>query len=295
MPRLLGVLVALPTLACSVPPYSARIVDASGEALPTTTRDGRVVVSGKVGQTYGIAIENSTAEPVAAVIAIDGLDVGDGRIVDPTPNKRFDRSAWGLGPYTHTTVEGFALSNALDATFRLADATQSIAAHVGNPENVGFIEVGIFRAVPVASAEVISLDFARTRAQPAGVTSEPAPEGPPPIFGALKPTTRTGIVKFEIDRSRNARELQRFVFVVEGPRAERLGTAGPPPSERTASMPLARPGAEAEDSHEDVKSPKPVKGSKPTKGSKEDKPKAPPLQAPKAPKPGKSSAEKPSS
>lgn len=290
MQRLFGVLVALPTLACSVPPYSARIVDASGEALPTTTRDGRVVVSSKVGQTYAIAIENSTAEPVAAVIAIDGLDVGTGQIVDPTPSKRFYRSSWGLEAYTHTAVEGFALSNALDSTFRLADAMQSIAAHVGKPENVGRIEIGFYKAVPIASAEVISLDFARTRTRPAGATSESVPEGPPPIFGALKPTTRTGVPKYEIDRSGRGRELQRFVFLVEGPRGERLGTVGPPPSARAASMPLARPAVEAEDGHEDVKSPRPVKGSKPIKGTKEEKPKAPPQEAPKTPKPGKSSS-----
>ena len=251
---IVAALMAASLFGCSIPPYSARIVDSRGESLPTkTTREGRVIVLGKPGQLYGIHLENGTTQPVAAVISIDGLDVATGAITDFTPERRASRSSYGLEPRTNTVIDGFTVSRTIESTFRLADATQSVAAHVGSPESIGTIEVGFYDAVPF-DASVSSADphFASTRTPPkpllpvpdAESASSPAEPAPPAVFGELRASHRDDGVRFVLDRSASSRELRRFAFSIRSAAGERLGTVGPP---ATATAPAVATTTESED------------------------------------------------
>jgi len=117
---------------------SVRILDGSGDPLPSARAGGRRYVVGEHGSRYVIQIRNHTGNRVEAVATVDGLDVIDGR-----PGS-YRKRGYIVGPFSSVEIEGFRRSRDRVATFRFGSVRDSYAASKGSARNVGVIGVAFF-------------------------------------------------------------------------------------------------------------------------------------------------------
>jgi hypothetical protein len=118
---------------------TVRLVDASGQALPTIASGSRHFVIGNEGQRYAIRIQNDSASRFEAVATVDGLDVIDGQ-----PGS-FEKRGYLIGPWSSVEIDGFRQSEDAVAAFRFGRVRDSYAAKRGRDRNVGVIGVAIFQ------------------------------------------------------------------------------------------------------------------------------------------------------
>jgi hypothetical protein len=117
---------------------TVRLVDASGNPLPTFTSPSGSLVQGDVGQRYQIELVNQTSSRFEAVVSVDGLDVIDGRAASP------EKRGYLLMPFATLDIDGFRQNMDEVAAFRFGSVRGSYAAQKGSDRNVGVIGVALF-------------------------------------------------------------------------------------------------------------------------------------------------------
>ncbi len=117
---------------------TVRLLDSSGNALPTYDLGARSYVVGRDGERYSIEIENHTGNRIEAVASVDGLDVMDGRAGS------YEKRGYLIGPWARVEIDGFRRSLAEVAAFRFGSVENSYAAQTGEARNVGVIGVAFF-------------------------------------------------------------------------------------------------------------------------------------------------------
>ena len=120
----------------------AEVVDASAEALPTFSHEGRRFVLGTIGDRYRIHIANPTDARVEAVISVDGLDAIDGQSAGLT------KRGYIIPAHGDVTIDGWRTSLDTVAAFRFSSVHDSYAARTQTDRNVGVIGVAFFRERP---------------------------------------------------------------------------------------------------------------------------------------------------
>lgn len=111
----------------------------SAAVLPMYSHAGRRYVEGAPGDGYEIRVRNNTGAEILAVVAVDGLNVITGQPASPRQSG-YVVPAWG-----ETRIRGWRKNLEGVAGFYFTELTNSYAARVGRPENVGVIGVGVFR------------------------------------------------------------------------------------------------------------------------------------------------------
>jgi hypothetical protein len=116
-----------------------RLIDGSGNALPTFSAGSRSYVLGHDGARYSIRIQNQTSARFEAVATVDGLDVIDGE-----PGA-FEKRGYLVQPWSTLEIDGFRRSEEAVAAFRFGSVENSYAAKRGSDRNVGVIGVAVFQ------------------------------------------------------------------------------------------------------------------------------------------------------
>jgi hypothetical protein len=131
-------------LASARGPYELEVL-LDGATAPRFTHHGESYVMGQIGRRYTLRVWNRSARRVEAVVSVDGRDVIDGKPGDFRHKRGYLVPAWGF-----VDIDGWRLSEHQAAAFRFASVTDSYAARMGSPRNVGVIGVAVFpeRAVP---------------------------------------------------------------------------------------------------------------------------------------------------
>jgi len=129
-------------------------ITSDGESLPIFYVDGLHYLLGQRGVPYEIWLVNRTDARLEAVVSVDGRDVITGRRADYQSDRGYI-----LYPGEELQIEGFRTSLDSVAAFEFADVSESYAARMGDPSNVGVIGVALFEEdergepVPIAGGE----------------------------------------------------------------------------------------------------------------------------------------------
>ncbi|HSJ01596.1 MAG TPA: hypothetical protein VK956_04045 [Verrucomicrobium sp.] len=100
---------------------------------------GHLYVIGEPGERYDILLKNETSRRVEAVVAVDGLDVLDGRPAS------YAKRGYVIPAHGSVRIEGWRVSMNRVAAFRFAKVAKSYAAEkYGDTRNVGVIGVAVF-------------------------------------------------------------------------------------------------------------------------------------------------------
>jgi hypothetical protein len=114
------------------------IHDGTGEPLEAVNVGDRTYVIGQAGERYTIVLTNHTGHRFEAVGTVDGLDVINGQ------TGTLQNRGYVLMPFATLEIEGFRQSQDAVAAFRFSKVSESYAAQVGKPRNVGVIGVAFF-------------------------------------------------------------------------------------------------------------------------------------------------------
>ena len=104
--------------------------------------EGKAWVVGKPGNEYQISIRNRAAEPVMAVMSVDGVNIVSGETARP------DQSGYVLSAYRSFDIAGWRKNMAQTAAFYFTQLPDSYAARTGRPDDVGVIGVALFKRKP---------------------------------------------------------------------------------------------------------------------------------------------------
>jgi len=110
-----------------------------GTALPVIDHGGKSHVAGMLNQRFVVRVHNNGPGRVEAVIAVDGRDTIDGLEAD------MDKRGYIIEPGAHIDIDGWRTSMNTVATFRFTTESDSYAARLGDPDDLGLIEVAIFK------------------------------------------------------------------------------------------------------------------------------------------------------
>ncbi len=133
------------TLTSAQGPWSLRLTDERGRALPTHLHEGGTWVEGTWGQAYRVAFTNQSPERVEVVVTVDGRDVITGQVGDFGKQRGYI-----VEPYGQLDVEGFRQSRDAVATFRFTSPGDAYSSRMGTPGNLGVVGVAVFREAPPA-------------------------------------------------------------------------------------------------------------------------------------------------
>jgi hypothetical protein len=117
---------------------TVRLLDENGSPLPTFVTSGRTLVAGEHGRRYVIEVQNRTSSRFEAVVAVDGLDVVDGK-----PGS-FSKRGYLIHPFATVEIDGFRQNMDEVAAFRFGSVRGAYASQKGNDRNVGVIGVAFF-------------------------------------------------------------------------------------------------------------------------------------------------------
>ncbi len=105
--------------------------------------DGKAWVVGKPGNEYQISIRNRAAEPVMAVMSVDGVNIVSGETARP------DQSGYVLSAHRSFDIAGWRKNMAQTAAFYFTQLPDSYAARTRRPDDVGVIGVALFKRKPM--------------------------------------------------------------------------------------------------------------------------------------------------
>lgn len=111
----------------------------TGRTLPVYWHEGRAYVVGKPGNEYKVTIRNRRGEDLLAVVAVDGVNVLDGKTASP------EQGGYVVSPYGRTEIKGWRKSLDDIASFYFTSLGDSYAGRTGRPDNVGVIGVALFQ------------------------------------------------------------------------------------------------------------------------------------------------------
>lgn len=128
-----------------MPNYALEVIshhpDSDGKPLRQYNVDGIQTV-GAFEEDFSVRFTNNTWKIVQVKISIDGTDCLTGELADtqPTPGKM-----WVVQPYGQLELKAWAETNQGGASFRFANANNSVAVHThGDTSSLGIIAAAVF-------------------------------------------------------------------------------------------------------------------------------------------------------
>lgn len=112
----------------------------SGGALPIYPWRGQSFVAGEVGQPYSLRLRNRTNGRVLVVVAVDGVNVVNGRTASARPSD----GGYVLGPWESVDIAGWRKSLDHVAQFYFTSPSRSYAGQTGRIDQVGVIGAAVF-------------------------------------------------------------------------------------------------------------------------------------------------------
>ncbi|HXZ50484.1 MAG TPA: hypothetical protein VEH51_00655 [Burkholderiales bacterium] len=112
---------------------------ALGARLAVHWHQGRAYLAGTPGHEYQLLLHNRSAEPLLAVVSVDGVNVVTGETANPS------QGGYVVPAGRSVEILGWRKSLSHTAAFYFTDLGDSYAARTGRPDNVGVIGVALFR------------------------------------------------------------------------------------------------------------------------------------------------------
>lgn len=138
--------------------YKVDLIGEHGKRLQTFRRRGATYILGSRGRRYAIRIHNPTSRRVEAVVAVDGLDVIDGK------TSSYRKRGYVIPAHGQVTIDGFRTSMSQVAAFRFSSVSNSYAARKGKAARVGVIRVALFdESVPMIIRRPVYKRYPRRR------------------------------------------------------------------------------------------------------------------------------------
>lgn len=109
-----------------------------GEELPRLEANGQRVVIGQGGQSFEIALKNTTKHRVEIVVSVDGLDVLDGKAAS------IRKFGYVLDAGQEYNIAGFRKNQNEVKQFVFGSVSQSAAAKQGQARNVGVVGLAVY-------------------------------------------------------------------------------------------------------------------------------------------------------
>jgi hypothetical protein len=103
---------------------------------------GKTYIAGESGRQYSLRFTNHTGRRVLVIATVDGLSVMDGK-----PGDLQASSGYVLAPGGRIDVPGWRLNDSEVAAFVFGGPSESYAAKMGRPENIGVIGVAVYEEV----------------------------------------------------------------------------------------------------------------------------------------------------
>lgn len=123
--------------------FAVTLETPDGDPLRVYWHRGQRFVLGDAGDRYNVRVSNYSSERVEAVVSVDGRDAVSGDSGDYVRHRGYLVPAHGS-----VLIEGFRQSLDQVAAFRFTDPSDSYAARMGSPENVGVVGVAVFSERP---------------------------------------------------------------------------------------------------------------------------------------------------
>lgn len=123
--------------------FSVTLETPDGSPLRVYWQRGERFVLGDPGDRYNIRVTNASSERVEAVLSVDGRDAVSGG-----PGNYARQRGYLVPAHGSVLIDGFRQSMEQVAAFRFTDPSDSYAARMGSPENVGVVGVAIFTERP---------------------------------------------------------------------------------------------------------------------------------------------------
>jgi hypothetical protein len=101
---------------------------------------GRTYVEAIQGAEYEVRVRNPLPFRVAVALSVDGLNT-----IDARRTSAWNASKWVIEPYGSITVGGWQMSSERARRFYFTTETDSYAAKLGQPSNLGVISAVFFR------------------------------------------------------------------------------------------------------------------------------------------------------
>jgi hypothetical protein len=157
--------------------FGVSLIGGHGAPLRNFSNGGQSFVLGEPGERYVIRIQNPTPRRVEAVISVDGRDAVSGQRADFVRQR-----GYLIEPFGSVSVEGFRTSLEQVRAFRFTDPSDSYAARMGTPENVGVVGVAFFpereqRPQQIARKDRRRLEAPRSAAADGEASAAPRPKG----------------------------------------------------------------------------------------------------------------------
>ncbi len=152
-PLLSALLLCLATPLQAAGIVDVSLVDAGGNALPSTVFRGHEHVAGAPGAPYSVRMINRSAGRVLVVLSVDGVNAISGETAGTS------QQGYVLMPWQEVDIRGWRKSLEETAGFYFTELPDSYAARTGRPDDLGVIGAAVFRELqppPVQSAPPVA-------------------------------------------------------------------------------------------------------------------------------------------
>lgn len=112
----------------------------NGRSLEEYYAHGRTYVEAIEGEEYEVRVRNPLPYRVAVALSVDGLNS-----IDARRSTAWNASKWVIGPYQTISVSGWQMSAERARRFYFTSESDSYAAKLGQPANLGVVSAVFFR------------------------------------------------------------------------------------------------------------------------------------------------------
>src|SRR5215218_8180692 len=112
----------------------------NGRPLAEYYARGRTYVEALHGAEYELRLRNNSADRVAVVLSVDGLNT-----IDARHTSAWNASKWVIEPYQTITISGWQMSSERARRFYFTNERDSYGAKLGQTANLGVISAVFFR------------------------------------------------------------------------------------------------------------------------------------------------------